>query len=101
MTDEATGAARSGSSDGDELRIIAERLHDGPIQNLTAAGLWLVTIRRQITDPAQSEILETIQRAVTHSIGNLRAIMDELGAGAEMQVSDAPLSEQGGRGDRS
>lgn len=78
-----------------EPRVIAERLHDGPIQSLTAAGLWLVVVRRQITDPEHAALLEKAQAAVSLSIGSLRELMSELGDQREPEALEASLDDGG------
>ena len=72
-------ASRSRSSERDELSVdptLAERLHDGPIQSLTAGSMWLLLARRKATDPEIESLLEKAQDSLAAGIRDIRRIMD-------------------------
>lgn len=55
---------------------VSGRLHDGPVQSLTAGSMWLLLARKRITDPDVLTLLEKAQTAFSEGIRDLRRIMD-------------------------
>lgn len=67
---------------------IAERLHDGPVQTLTAASLRLGLLRRTADDVTAIKI-EAIERLVIDALQALRREMDEQRAPGEIAADFA------------
>ena len=64
---------------GEEERLrIATNLHDDSIQAMTAAGLRLERLRREIQDPDQLSALSKLEDAIEVSISRLRHLLFEL-----------------------
>lgn len=62
----------------DERRRLAADIHDDPIQKMTAAGLRVESLRRELTDPRQLETLDNLQRTIAVAIARLRRLLFEL-----------------------
>jgi signal transduction histidine kinase len=62
----------------EERARIAGNIHDDSIQAITAAGMRLQILRRQLDDPAQLELLEELQQTIQLSIARLRRLLFEL-----------------------
>lgn len=67
---------------------IAERLHDGPVQTLTAASLRLGLLRRTADEETAAK-LEAIERLVIDALQALRLEMDEQRAPADIAADFA------------
>lgn len=61
-----------------ERRDIAGRLHDGPIQQLTAAQLFFDTALMQMADDARHPLLVRGHESLRDAIASCRALMREL-----------------------
>jgi PAS domain S-box-containing protein len=62
----------------DERRRIAQDIHDDSIQAMTAVGIRLSTLARQITDERTAESLARVERSVEAAITRLRHLMFQL-----------------------
>jgi signal transduction histidine kinase len=62
----------------EERLRIASDIHDDTIQAITAAGLRLHLLRRQLTDERQLETLTKLEDTVQLAIGRLRNLMFDL-----------------------
>lgn len=62
----------------EERMRIASDIHDDTIQAITAAGLRLHLLRRQLTDERQLETLTKLEDTVQLAIGRLRNLMFDL-----------------------
>ena len=62
----------------EERLRIASDIHDDSIQAITAAGLRLQLLRRQLTDDSQLEALAKLEETVQLAINRLRYLMFEL-----------------------
>ena len=97
MTEKEPGLGAATSDPmADTASGLARRIHDEPIQSLTAAGLWLLVARKRSNDPDQLELLDKAQDALAGSIRSLRQIMSELVPEAAGQI-ETPRNE-GSRG---
>jgi len=63
-----------------DRKRIADEIHDGSIQSVTAASLRLQQLRRAVTDPADLEILTTIEGLLEITSVGLRELMVKLHA---------------------
>ena len=72
------GLARIVAAQEEERARIGADIHDDSIQVMTAVGMRLDGLKRQISDPSSMALLGRLEDAVTHSIGRLRALMFEL-----------------------
>ena len=66
-----------GAQDAERQRL-AEDIHDGSIQALTAAGLRVQLLRRRATDAALRGLAEDAEAAVAAATNDLRGLMSEL-----------------------
>lgn len=66
------------SAQEEERRRIAQDIHDDPIQVMTAAGMRLQMLRRQVSGPKQVEALERLEVIVQRTVERLRRLMFEL-----------------------
>lgn len=62
----------------EERQLIAAEIHDDTIQDVTAVGLRLGALRRQVQDPQQLETLARLEETVSRSIERLRRLLFEL-----------------------
>ena len=62
----------------EERARLASGIHDDPIQKMTAVGLRLETIRRQLDGMPQQAPLKQLEETVRLAIGRLRHLMFEL-----------------------
>ena len=62
----------------EERQLIATDIHDDTIQDITAVGLRLGALRRQVQDPRQLETLARLEETVSRSIERLRHLLFEL-----------------------
>ena len=62
----------------DERRRIAGDIHDDSVQAMTAVGIRLHTLRRQMTGPDQVKRLEELERTVGLAITRLRGLIFNL-----------------------
>lgn len=75
----------------DERRRLAEEIHDGSIQALTAAGLRVQRLRRQASDDeAVAGAARDAEEAVGRAISDLRGLMVAL----VPEEEEAPVAEQ-------
>lgn len=58
-----------------DRKRIADEIHDGSIQSITAASLRLQQLRRGVSDPADLQILATIEDLLEMASVGLRALM--------------------------
>jgi PAS domain S-box-containing protein len=58
-----------------DRKRIADEIHDGSIQSITAASLRLQQLRRGVSDPADLQILTTIEELLEMASVGLRALM--------------------------
>ena len=63
-----------------DRKRIADEIHDGSIQSVTAASLRLQLLRRSVSDPADLEILTTIEGLLEMTSVRLRELMVKLHA---------------------
>lgn len=61
-----------------ERRTIADGLHDDSIQKMTAVGIRLDLLGRQLSDPAQLESVAELATSVSDTITRLRLLLFEL-----------------------
>jgi PAS domain S-box-containing protein len=61
-----------------ERTQIASDIHDDSVQVITAVGLRLHALRRQLTDPQQVALLDRLDRTVTDAVARLRRLMFDL-----------------------
>jgi PAS domain S-box-containing protein len=66
------------SAGEEERRRIASDIHDDSIQAITAAGMRLQILRRRLSEPAQLELLDELERTIQLSIERLRHLLFEL-----------------------
>jgi PAS domain S-box-containing protein len=62
----------------EERRAIASDIHDDSIQSIFAVGLSLFTLRKALTDAAQIELVDRVQKNVDESTNRLRHLLFEL-----------------------
>jgi PAS domain S-box-containing protein len=62
----------------EERSRIASDIHDDSIQVMTAVGIRLETLRRQLSDLDQLALVEELQQTVDRSISRLRSLLFEL-----------------------
>lgn len=62
----------------EERRAIASDIHDDSIQSMFAVGLTLFTLRKALTDAAQADLVDRVQRNVDESTNRLRHLLFEL-----------------------
>ena len=72
------GLARIVAAQEEERARIGGDIHDDSIQVMTAVGMRLDGLRRQVTDPDSMAQLGLLEEAVRHSINRLRSLMFEL-----------------------
>jgi PAS domain S-box-containing protein len=65
-----------------DRKRIADEIHDGSIQSITAASLRLQLLRRGVSDPADLQILTTIEELLEMASVGLRALMVKVHAPA-------------------
>jgi len=70
--------ARLVAAQEEERLRIASDIHDDTVQSMTATSLRMQQLRRHLTDPAQLELLSTLEDAVRESIVRLRRLMFDL-----------------------
>ena len=70
--------ARLIAAQEEERLRIASDIHDDTVQAMTATSLRMQQLRRHLTDPAQIELLTTLEGAVRESIVRLRRLMFDL-----------------------
>ena len=63
-----------------DRKRIADEIHDGSIQSITAASLRLQQLRRGVSDPADLQILKTIEELLEMTSVGLRELMVKLHA---------------------
>jgi len=88
----------------DERRRIADDIHDDSIQAMTAVGIRLATLGKQITDERAAESLSRVAVSVESAIGRLRHLMfqlrprvlDEEGIGPTLRIVLAQMAEDEG-----
>ena len=61
----------------DQVRQLADRLHDGPIQVLTAVNMRLGMLRRRVDPGMASQLLE-IEQMVGMALADLRTELESL-----------------------
>ena len=61
----------------EERRAIASDIHDDSIQSIFAVGLSLFTLRKALTDAAQIELVDRVQKNVDESTNRLRHLLFE------------------------
>jgi PAS domain S-box-containing protein len=66
------------SASEEERERIANDIHDDSIQAITAAGMRLQILRRELSDPAQLEMLSELESTIEFSISRLRHLLFEL-----------------------
>ncbi len=62
----------------EERRAIASDIHDDSIQSMFAVGLRLFTLRKELTDAAQVELVDRLRQSVDESTDRLRHLLFEL-----------------------
>lgn len=62
----------------EERRRIASDIHDDSIQAITAAGIRLQLLRRELRDPEQLDLLTALEETIERSISRLRHLLFEL-----------------------
>jgi signal transduction histidine kinase len=62
----------------EEWRAIASDIHDDSIQSMFAVGLSLFTLRKALTDAAQVDLVDRVQKNVDESTNRLRHLLFEL-----------------------
>lgn len=62
----------------EERRRIAADIHDDPVQKMTAVGIQLDILRRNLADPKAQEALDSLGGLVSLAIGRLRELLFEL-----------------------
>jgi PAS domain S-box-containing protein len=62
----------------EERQRIATDIHDDSIQTMTAAGIRLQLLRRQLQDPDQLRLLAELEQTIELSISRLRHLLFEL-----------------------
>ena len=67
------------SAQDDERQRIAQDVHDGPIQALAAAMIWLDLLRPDINDSSSTERLRTLRTSVERAVESLRSLVFTLG----------------------
>jgi PAS domain S-box-containing protein len=88
----------------DERRRIADDIHDDSIQAMTAVGIRLATLGKQITDERAAETLSRVAVSVESAIGRLRHLMfqlrprvlDEEGIGPTLRIVLSQMAEDEG-----
>jgi PAS domain S-box-containing protein len=88
----------------EERRRIAADIHDDPIQKMTAVGLRLAAIRRQVDDQGAATSLDRLQATVALAVQRLRHLLFELrpveldrdGLAAALRQELEHLAEDGG-----
>ncbi|HXF37692.1 MAG TPA: PAS domain-containing protein, partial [Actinomycetota bacterium] len=88
----------------EERRRIAADIHDDPIQKMTAVGLRLAAIRRQVGDEEIATSLDRLQATVALAVQRLRHLLFELrppeldrdGLAAALRQDLEHLAEDGG-----
>lgn len=70
--------ARLENAEEEERARIAIDVHDGPLQQMVAAGLRLDALCRSLTDPEQIETVDQLRATVKLSIERLRHLLLEL-----------------------
>src|ERR1700731_560862 len=63
-----------------DRKRIADEIHDGSIQSITAASLRLQQLRRGVSDPADLQILTTLEGLLELAGGGLRGLMGKVPA---------------------
>jgi PAS domain S-box-containing protein len=66
------------SAGEEERQRIANDIHDDSIQAMTAAGLRLELLRRELHEPQHILLLDELERAIESSISRLRHLLFEL-----------------------
>ena len=66
------------SAGEEERERIASDIHDDSIQAITAAGIRLQTLRRELDDPKQLDLLADLEETIQLSISRLRHLLFEL-----------------------
>ena len=66
------------SAGEEERERIASNIHDDSIQAITAAGIRLQTLRRELDDPKQLDLLADLEETIQLSISRLRHLLFEL-----------------------
>ena len=66
------------SAGEEERERIAADIHDDSIQAITAAGMRLQMLRRELDDPTQLELLADLEETIELSISRLRHLLFEL-----------------------
>ena len=66
------------SAGEEERQRIAADIHDDSIQAMTAAGVRLQLLRREIDEPEQIALLTDLQATIELSISRLRHLLFEL-----------------------
>ena len=61
-----------------ERTQIASDIHDDSVQVITAVGLRLHTLRRQLTDPKQLALMDRLDQTVADAVARLRRLMFDL-----------------------
>jgi signal transduction histidine kinase len=82
------------STQEEERRRIADDIHDGPIQGLTAATVWVKLISEQVEDATIADGLESLGQAISRTVEDLRQLLFALqpvelerqGLGVALQV---------------
>lgn len=67
----------TGGDRADQVRQLADRLHDGPIQVLTAVNMRLGMLRRRV-DPALASQLLEVEQMVGMALADLRTELEAL-----------------------
>jgi PAS domain S-box-containing protein len=78
----------------EERQRIAADIHDDSIQAISAAGLRLQLLRRELSDPKQLELLDDLEQTIQLSISRLRHLLfglrppalDQEGLGAALRM---------------
>ena len=81
------------SAGEEERERIASDIHDDSIQVITAAGIRLQMLRRELDDPKQLDLLADLEETIQLSISRLRHLLFELRPPAldrEGRAADVP-----------
>ena len=91
------GDPSSGEASDESARLLirfADRIHDGPMQHIVGAKMWLDSIPAAELSPGSIVPVQTALAALTSAIAELRGVMSELRS--EISVHSDPADLSGG-----
>jgi signal transduction histidine kinase len=62
----------------EERRNVASDIHDGPVQEILVAGLFLHKLQKRLSDAEDRRVVDMVSGAVDRSVKGLRGLLSEL-----------------------